>query len=187
MERVASAAGVAKGTLYLYFPGKQELFFACVDWGMRQMQQAVDAAVVDASDGWQRIAQATRVYLAFFAAHAEYAELMIQERANFRDRKRPTYFDHREANLDAWRELYRELITAGEMRADLPVDRLLDTVGGLVYGSMFLNHMTGGTVPLDERCDALLKIVLEGLATDAARPELQRRLAGAAPKAPLPR
>ena len=44
MERVASEAGIAKGTLYLYFPGKQELFFACVDWGMSWMQQTVRAA-----------------------------------------------------------------------------------------------------------------------------------------------
>src|SRR5579872_1255399 len=38
MERVALETGIAKGTLYLYFEGKQDLFFACVDEGMRQLQ-----------------------------------------------------------------------------------------------------------------------------------------------------
>ena len=44
MERVAGDLKIAKGTLYLYFPGKQELFFACVDWGMSRMQLAVRSA-----------------------------------------------------------------------------------------------------------------------------------------------
>src|SRR5580704_8694929 len=65
MERVAAEAGIAKGTLYLYFPAKQELFFACVDWGMSWMQQTVRAAAESAaeSEPFDRIGRAIREYL----------------------------------------------------------------------------------------------------------------------------
>src|SRR6516165_970605 len=118
MERVATEAGIAKGTLYLYFPGKQELFFACVDWGMKSMQEAVRAAAASVPDSqpFDRFGRAIREYLAFFERHPEYVELLIQERGIFKDRKRPTYFEYRSANIGYWKEQWRQMIASGRIR-----------------------------------------------------------------------
>jgi AcrR family transcriptional regulator len=167
MDCVAAKVGVAKGTLYLYFAGKQELFLACVDWGMQQMQHSVKAAADEVSDPWEKIARAIRAYLEFFEAHPEYVELLIQERAGFRDRKRPTYFEHRDANRGTWRRLYEELVAAGRIRSDIPVERILDTVGSLVYGIMFTNHFVGRSITLDEQYQSILAIVLRGISGEA--------------------
>ncbi len=178
MERVAAEAGIAKGTLYLYFPGKQELFFACVDWGMSWMQQTVRAAAESVSDPFERIAVAVRAYLEFFEEHPEYVELVIQERAIFRDRKQSTYFEYRVANIGYWQDLYRELIADGRLRADLPVERITDTVGSLLYGTMFTNRFMGRSVSLDEQYAALLEIMFRGLSSDAERQKLTLRVRG---------
>lgn len=172
MERVAAEAGIAKGTLYLYFPGKQELFFACVDWGMSWMQQTVRAAAESVSDPLERIGIAIRTYLEFFEEHPEYVELVIQERAIFRDRKQSTYFEYRAANIGYWQELYRQLIAAGRLRADLPVERITDTVGSLLYGTMFINRFIGRKVSLDEQYAALLEVIFRGLLSDGERAKL---------------
>jgi len=169
MELVAAEAGIAKGTLYLYFPGKQELFFACVDWGMSWMQQTVRAAAESTADPMERIAVAIRAYLAFFEEHPEYVELVIQERAIFRDRKQPTYFEYRAANLGYWKDLYSQLIAAGRFRGDLPVERITDTIGSLLYGAMFTNHFVGRKVSLDEQKGALLQVIFRGLLSDSER------------------
>src|SRR5215813_5014022 len=63
MERVASELGIAKGTLYLYFSSKEQLFYACVDMGMRQMQEAVGKAADEAGDPFDRIGRGIRAYL----------------------------------------------------------------------------------------------------------------------------
>ena len=173
MERVAAELKIAKGTLYRYFPGKQELFFACVDLGMQQMQKAVQEAAGTTSEPFERMSRAIRAYLAFFEEHPHYVELLIQERANFKDRKRPTYFEYRDANRGPWRQLYKDLVAAGRLRADVPVERMLDTIGNLMYGTMFTNHFIGRSVPLDEQYQALLEIVLRGITSesDAGRRE----------------
>jgi AcrR family transcriptional regulator len=169
MERVTSELGIAKGTLYLYFPGKQELFFACVDLGMKQMQEAVLAAADSAPEPFDRIARAIRAYLAFFELHPHYVELLIQERAIFKDRKQPTYFEYRQANRGKWRQLYVDLIAAGRLRADLSPDRIVDTIGALLYGTMFTNHFVGRAVPLEEQARAILEIVFRGLLSEDER------------------
>lgn len=170
MERVAAEQGIAKGTLYLYFSSKEELFYACVDHGMSQMQASIDAAVEEAVDEpLARISGAIRAYLRFFEEHPQYAELLIQERANFRDRKRPTYFEYRDASRGRWREIYTGLRDAGRIRDDLPIERILDTIGNLLYGTMFTNHFIGRAVSLDEQHRTLMEILFRGLWSDSER------------------
>jgi AcrR family transcriptional regulator len=163
MDRVAARLKVAKGTLYLYFKSKEELFYACVDQAMVELQAAVNAAAETVDDSLQKIRAAIRAYLEFFDAHPQYVELFIQERANFRDRQRPSYFKHRDANRGPWRELYRDLVEAGRLRNDLPVERLLDTIGNLMYGTMFTNRFAGRSISIDDQFDSLMKIIFRGI------------------------
>jgi len=165
MERVAAETGIAKGTLYLYFEGKQDLFFACVDQGMRQLQAGLMEAARAPIDPFERLGRGIRAYLTFFDEHPHYAELLIQERAIFKDRKSATYFEYRKANLGPWRELYTKLAAEGRIRPDIPVERILDTVGSLLYGTMFVRHFTGRSVPVEEQYRYLFDIILRGILT----------------------
>src|SRR5688572_30089849 len=142
LQDVADALGVAKGTLYLYYPSKEELFLAAVDQGMVRLRDHVRGTYTDMTDPLDRLAVAIRAYLEFFKAHPDLAELLIQERAEFRDRKAPTYHEHRRTNEAVWRDVFAGLIAAGRVR-DVPVQRILDVIGDMVYGTMFTNHFTG--------------------------------------------
>jgi len=169
MQRVASRLRIAKGTLYLYFNSKEELFSACVDWEMQQMQAAIAAATEGVADPFDRISKAIMAYLSFFNEHPDYVELLIQERAIFRDRKRPKYFEYRDANRGPWREMYASLIKAGRIRNDIPVERILDTLGSLLYGTMFTNYFIGRTVSMADEFTAIFEIVMRGILTEKER------------------
>ncbi|MCC7421931.1 MAG: TetR/AcrR family transcriptional regulator [Planctomycetaceae bacterium] len=171
MERVATALGIAKGTIYLYFPGKQDLFFACVDWGMTRMQQAVIGAAETTKEPFERIGRAVRAYLEFFEKHPHFVELLIQERAMFKDRKRPTYFEYRDRNRVVWRAIYTQMQAEGTLRTDFPVERIMDVVGNLLYGTMFTNHFNGRTASLDEQYRAIMEAVFAGLLSESQRPQ----------------
>jgi hypothetical protein len=96
-------------------------------------------------------------------------ELLIQERAMFRDRARPTVFVYREARRARWREVYAELIAEGRFRNDLAVDDLVDTVGNLLYGTMFTNYFSGRSVPLCQQYRAIVELTFRGALSDAER------------------
>src|ERR1700712_437837 len=141
-QALADRLGVGKGTLYRCFPSKRELFLAAVDRVMVRLRGQVDQALDGVDAPLDQITAAIRAYLDFFAEHPEYVELLIQERALFRDRTTPTFLEHRERNLGRWRAIYRGLIDAGRVR-EIPVDRITDVVGHLIYGTMFTNHFAG--------------------------------------------
>ncbi len=167
MEQVASASKIAKGTLYLYFKSKEELFYACVDHGMQSLQVEVQAAAEQHAEPFARISAAILAYLLFFEEHPEQVELLMQERAFFRDRKQPTYFTHREANRERWREVWSKLLRDGLIRSTLTVDQALDFVGNLVYGTMFTNHFLGRSASEQHR--TIMDILFRGVWSDSTR------------------
>ncbi len=178
MERLAKKLRIAKGTLYLYFSSKEELFFACVSHGMQEMQAKVQAAADIQADPFDRISAAVWAYLKYFQEHPEQAELIIQERAGFKNRKRPTYFDYRDSGRGPWRELYQSLVKQGRLRDDLPVERMLETFGNLTYGTMFSNHFLGLNDSLEEQHAAIMKVIFEGLWSERERKNSKSKFAG---------
>src|SRR5262245_57727955 len=101
-QLLADELGVGKGTLYRYFRSKEALFLAATDRVMRQMRAQIDERIVGITDPLNRIAMAIRTFLGFFAANPDFVELLMQERAQFKDRKEPTYFQHRKVNVERW-------------------------------------------------------------------------------------
>ncbi len=168
MQALADEAGVAKGTVYLYFASKEELFLAAVDQGVKQMKAYIDAAIAGITDPLEWTGTAIRAYLGFFKDHPEQVDLWIQERAEFRDRKQPTYFVNREARKTQWLALLRQMIAEGRVR-NVPVERIDNVLGDLVYGTMFTNHFSGRHRPLDEQANDILDIMFHGILSEKER------------------
>src|SRR5947209_7046514 len=170
-QLLAEELGVGKGTIYRYFPSKQDVFLAAADRVMRMLSAQVDASVQGIEDPLDRIAAAIRSYLGFFAEHPEYVELLMQERAQFKDRKKPTYFAHRERNIERWHDLYRSLIAEGRVR-DMPVERITNVISDLLYGTIFTNFFAGRRQPHVGQAREITDVFFQGILTDAER---QRR------------
>ena len=100
-----------------------------------KLQERIESNIVGITDGFERIAKAIAAFLAFFAENPSFVELIIQERAYFKDRKRPTYFEHREINCrsDGGSSI-ESLIAAGRVR-EMPVEQITDVVSNMLYGT----------------------------------------------------
>lgn len=183
-QLLADKLQVGKGTIYRYFRSKRELFLAAADRVMRLMRQSIDKCIADIDEPFERIGVAIRAFLSFFAEHPEYVELLIQERAQFKDRKKPTYFVHRETNIKRWQALYRSLIEAGRLR-NIPVERISDVISNLLYGTMFTNYFTGERPCVEKQARDILDIVFHGILSEAERmKDEQKRIGMSLPPCP---
>jgi AcrR family transcriptional regulator len=174
LDAVAADVGCSKGTLYRYFESKADLFQQSVDHVMRELLKATRATTSD--DPLEQVEFAIREYLGYFDAHPEYVELLIQERAAFRDRKKPTYFVHRDANIERWTQCHLALMEQGRMR-HMPVERVHAVIGDLLYGTIFTNYFTGSGKPLGQQVEDVLDVLFNGLLTPE---EIERRKKAAA-------
>jgi AcrR family transcriptional regulator len=178
-QELADFLEVGKGTIYRYFPTKEELFLASVDRLVHRLIEAIDTAVAEVADPLDHIAAAITTYLRFAAEHPEFAELLVQERAQFKDRRPSTYFAYREQAAEGRHEYLRSLIQQGRVR-DIDVERLFEVLGDVVYGTMIANYFTGRNRDPETQAADILEIVFHGILTDSERWRLSQRSAGAA-------
>ncbi len=162
LQFVADELGVSKGTLYRYFPSKRDLFLAAADHGMKRLKAEIDAGIGDVTDPLAQVELGIRHYFRFFDCNPEFIELIVQERAEFRDRKKPTYFQHCEVNVEPWRELFAGLINAGRIR-NIPAAKVTDVISNLVYGTMITNYFTGGEKSLESQTEDIMDVLLHGI------------------------
>ena len=164
VQVVADQLGVGKGTIYRYFHTKRQLFLAAADRGLQRLIAEMNTVPADI-DPLEQVAQAVRAYLNFYDAHPEYVELLMQERAEFKDRAKPTYFEYRGKSV-RWGNVMRELVAQGRVRA-APRAELNEVVGNLLYGTMFTNYFAGRAKSVEEQARDILDVVFLGILTPA--------------------
>jgi AcrR family transcriptional regulator len=171
-QLLADELGVGKGTLYRYFPSKEKLFLAAVDRLMRRFLEYVESRLAGIEDPLEQISTGVRAYLTFLAENPEFVELLMQERARFKDRKKPTYFEYRDANAEKWRARYRGLIAAGRLRS-IPVERIRDVMGQLLYGTMFINYFTAQAKSVETQAEDILDVMFNGILSNTERQKVR--------------
>jgi len=72
MDEIASAAELSKGTLYLYFPSKEELYFAIVERGQAILKRMMTEAVAQEANGLDGVRQLGRAMYEFQRLHPDY-------------------------------------------------------------------------------------------------------------------
>lgn len=165
---LADQLQIGKGTLYRYFPTKEELFLAAVDYAMDRLHAQVVAYTDQATDALDRVRQGVRGYLSFFAEHPEFVELLIQERAMFKDRRLPIYFQRKKQHSARWCEVYAELIAGGRFR-NVPPQQISNVISNLLYGTMFTNYFSEEPRSLDDQTNEILDVVFHGVLSDSER------------------
>lgn len=190
-EEVAARAGVSKGTLYLYFPSKEELFKAVVRTNLSSLiaegQQVADAHEGPTSELLRRLLQTWWQRVGFTPAGG-IAKIIVAEVRNFPDLAQ-FYVD--EVVLPA-HKLLAGTLQRGIDRAEFRPVPLTDAVHALIAPSLFLamhKHSIGacpvrGAMPMnaDSVIDTQIDLMLKGLEVRApalapARPKRRGRSA----------
>lgn len=162
VQFIADALGMGKGSIYRQFGTKEALFFAAVDRVICRLNEFINAEASAVDDSLEKIRVGMRAHLRFFDAHPAAVELLVLERAEFKDRDQPSYAEFVEANAEPWRVLLRGLIEDGRIR-DVPVDRIVDVLSDVLFGAVFTNHFAGRRRSFESQAEEVTDIVFHGL------------------------
>src|SRR3954453_20508069 len=77
MADIAGEAGIAKGTLYLYFRDRDELVEKTFENAIQQLHAKVDAALAEALPFEQKLRAVMGAQIAFFRDNAEFFRLCL--------------------------------------------------------------------------------------------------------------
>ncbi len=167
MDDIASEAGVARSTVYVYFANRDELLRACVQSMYDAMLDTIAAITetaatpperlrglilgllerIDESPAFFRLAMATQATATAAGSAAVGGALMM-------------------IGLDMIRLLDDLLcagIATGDFRTDLPVDHTVTLIGQQIYGALSVRAGEPEPRPADETADDICQFVLRGI------------------------
>src|ERR1041384_6024630 len=96
MDDVAQACGVAKGTLYLYFPGKRELYLAVLFEGMERLREALDRVARAPGRPLERLHRMVESLLEHLSLRRPFLVLLLRRDQHFEPREARQWLRRRE-------------------------------------------------------------------------------------------
>ena len=91
INEIAEEAEFSKGTLYLYFSGKPEIYLAIVNRSLEIIQKMLEKKEGQANSGAQKIILGSDTFVEFFKKYPDYFKLWIKA-SDLIDKE--TYFNH---------------------------------------------------------------------------------------------
>jgi AcrR family transcriptional regulator len=167
MQQIATEAGCATGTLYLYFKDKQQLVMALVERHGRRFRQRVEKALAAASDPLDQMRLATQTFLEYFIQNRNYFKVLYASNL-FRRGVLPGSLPKREQEdrkrfQAMFREVIRQAQARGQIRKDLSPEEIASCMRGIVIGMMDQYSAIETLPPLEEQMRLLWGFMAGGL------------------------
>lgn len=184
LEEVARKAGTAKGTLYLYFRDKQELYFKAVLQVFDELEAHIAAGVAQQTAPLEKLGAIARSQLDFFARNRDAmrlaAGMLSPSLGGLRKRLFDALQERRLRLLEAVTGIMEEARHRGIVRGDIPThDLVLSYVGAVTQAAQELMMQAGLCAPAQSelppsgdavsRADVIMKILVEGIAPVGSR------------------
>ena len=160
VDAISLAAGYAKGTIYNYFPSKEELFLAVVEDASAQAA-AASPAPVDAP-ARQRLAAIIAGFCAWARQHDAFARVLVRECLMGTPGLYPRVIMAEDPLVGALEAIVREGARRGQLRDDVPAELLALAIAGLADLAMVEHWASGGARPVLEEIPGLVLTLLLG-------------------------
>ena len=167
MQEIADEAGVAKGTIYLYFRDRDELVEKTFETAMALLGERIDAALGHDLPFEEKIREMIAVRMAFFRENREFFRLYLSLRMpegspqQQRRQKRTCHPQYR-ARVQKLGEVLKEAMERGEIRHIDPYRLSLFIIEGST--AVILERLTEESSPAEETdVDFIASLILEGV------------------------
>lgn len=166
MQEIADEAGIAKGTIYLYFQNQAELVERTFDAALGRLMERLDSALEKGQGFREHLRTLIHTQIEFFDDQQDLFRLLVSARHSV---GRHTDQCSREQNPQyrAWREKFRlylkQSIEAGEMKPlDLERFTLFIEEGTIAVLMQRMNETVSPSV--QEDVDWIVEMILDGVA-----------------------
>jgi AcrR family transcriptional regulator len=160
VDAISLAAGFAKGTIYNYFPSKDELFLAVVEEAVSQAATAGSAPAE--APARERLAATLAGFCAWAREHDPFARVLVRECLMGTPGLYPRVMRAEAPLIGELETILRQGIARGELRDDVPADLLALAITGLADLALVEHWASDGSRPSLEAIPELVLTMLLG-------------------------
>ncbi len=170
VSEIAREAGVADGTVYLYFKNKDELLISIFEVKMREVIQQFRTAVSELPDAQSRLVRLVELHLGGFQKNPDLAAVFqVELRQSYRFMR-----EYAKGELKEYLDLIGDIVERGQregvFRSDMPVGLMKRFVFGAIDEVVSTWVMSGMKYDLVGVSGQLVDLFFQGIAQRAPSP-----------------
>lgn len=169
MEEVAEQAGVAKGTVYLYYPSKEALFLATLEAILAQWLGQLEQAALGSGTAEERLRSLLEADFILANRHASLLCLAVQESETWYLRTQVSEAEKERVRAfivrltEGVQKVLQEGVRTGELRPDLNVEVAVAAVLGTMHAYNIRRLQQREDLPARELARQVVDLLLEGM------------------------
>lgn len=168
VDEIAAKANVGKGTIYLYFQNKEDIFLAIMEEGLAKLINLFKL-ITESGSFIQQMREIIMTHFKFIEDNQDFYKILLKEQVGLN-----LHHENTENNLTCLHQSLYELITnfirkgmnEGYVKPG-PLDSYVAAVSGMVSHTAFFWLITGGKDSLVSKTDSVLNIILYGMVNHA--------------------
>jgi AcrR family transcriptional regulator len=160
IDAISVAAGYAKGTIYNYFPSKQELFLAVVEEACEQA--TASASAPSHASARERLHATLAAFCAWASANDGFARVLVRECLMGTPELQGRVAAAEEPLLAQIRTILEEGLQRGELRNDVRPELLALAIAGLTDLALAEQWASEDAIPALDEIPALVLALLLG-------------------------
>lgn len=169
IDDIISKAGIARGTFYLYFQGKEEVFRACVQRFQCQVAQALAGQfpLVDiGTDARARLVTETTEWLSLFAAERDLSRIVLKEAGAIDARFEEAFSEMRRSTVQLLADRTRHLQDLGLVRASIAPETVAHLRLGMLDEALHAFVLADEHADVHEVATAIVDLLWRGIQPD---------------------
>ena len=163
VDDIANAAGLAKGTLYLYFKDKESLYIATIDQQFKNALNFLSEIETKKGSSTQKMADIATNFVVYMKELGSAHTLFTVESLNLSEKIlkhiKPIIIPHLTEMTKIVSRIVKEGIKKGEFKdvnPDVAAYYFLNTIRTIFSGNLYMPHLAGNV-------NAILKLYFKGL------------------------
>lgn len=163
MNEIAKKANIAKGTVYLYFPSKKELFISIIKDGLETLAQKIGEELKNIDNSVEKIKKAISTHMLYLKDHQGLYRILLQPDIELMDDVFNTMKDIKLSKLPRMAEGIKEGIKEKQIR-NLDETSLSYMILGMIDMTLYHWLSNPNEEPIEKKIDLLFDVLFNGIA-----------------------
>lgn len=162
IDEITKRAKIGKGTFYLYFKNKEELFFSIINENLENLVEKIKREVEKIEDFFEKLKKGIEIYLLYHEKNYYLFKILIQEKPLLKSKKFEDLWKEFFEKWDFIKRSFEKQIKKGEIK-NFEVNDIICSLIGILHGHIHNWILSGRKYNLCEKRDIIYEIITNGI------------------------
>lgn len=163
IDEITRKAGIGKGTFYLYFKDKEDLFFSIIKEGLEKPMEEIKKEIEKIEDFFERLKKGIEIYLSYHEKNYWLFKILLQEKPFIKRKSFEIFWkDFFKKWDDFMKGGFRREMERGKIKK-IDLDDIIYSLIGILHGNIHRWIINGRKYSLVEKKDIIFEIFVNGI------------------------